>query len=158
MITPKYHIEVPTDKYYSNPCVFKVTFGKKYLIWKGKSMIQSVKNMAIIIERMFRTGVVDETSPFYNALLYIKRARVLKGYVDIIEMDERKNTDWLSLLKTEQGYLDLAKNDTNNINNNFIAYVPNHLGEQIKKDFTEWYDSTHVKVKKTRSKAKNKVK
>jgi len=43
LVTKKFHIEVPTDKYYSNMAVYKIWFGKCFFIWKGSDMTTEQK-------------------------------------------------------------------------------------------------------------------
>lgn len=126
-ITNKWPIEVPTHKYKSDPAVYKVYFGKYYLIWKGKSLFQSCEFLAEGIERYRRRNTNDETDYLYHVCNHIRRSRTQKATVEVIANDFKKpDSDAINgfkMLKLEQELLDKA-NDGYCLNNNAIAYVP----------------------------------
>lgn len=134
-ITEKYPIEVPTDKYLSTPAVFKVMFGTHYLIWKGKSLLQSCRYLAESIERYMRLKKDDETDYLYHVCNHIKRTRCISARVEVIANDfvnERTNSiNGLKMLKLEQDLLDKAdkKNDPLCLNNNEEAYIPKWISK-----------------------------
>ena len=152
-VTDKFPIEVPTHKYYSNYAVYKAWFGKYFMIWKGKSFLQSAQSLATLIERGMRNQP-DDTNFLYHVIGYIKRARVTRGYIEIIDIADLDDNDWLKFLKTEQELLTAHKNDPYCLNNNFNAYIPEWMGTEVKKQFDLWYKQRFAKRKKTTKKKK----
>lgn len=141
--TSKFRIEVPTDKFYSTPCVFKVHFGKKFLIWKGKSMLQSAEAISIQIDRHLRKGEIDETDYLYHVVTYIKRARVMQGRVE--RVGDEYHDDNLKLLQLEQKCLDEEMDNELCLNNNVQAYIPKWVGLTVESDFLKWYSKRKKK-------------
>jgi hypothetical protein len=127
-ITKKWHIEVPTHQYLSDPTVFKVWFGKSYLIWKGKSLLQSCQSLAESIERYIRQQKDDDTAYLYHVCNHIKKTRCLMATVEVVENDFIRNIkgaesiNGYGLLVAEQKLLDKAHGDPLCLNNNEIAY------------------------------------
>lgn len=130
-ITKKYHIEVPTQTYESVATVFKIYFGKHYLIWKGKSMLQACQYIAENIERYIRLQKDIETDQLYHVCNHIVKTRCIKGHVKVLENEFTKGDagtiDAYKILMAEQGYLNKAKNDPLCLNNNWQAYIPNWM-------------------------------
>lgn len=150
-ITSKFPISVPTHKYYSNFAVYKIWFGERFFIWKGKSFLQSAESISVMIDRARRLHSNDSSNFLYNVVAYINKNRVTKGLVDIVAIADFDDTDWLKYLQIEQNLLTAHKNDTKCLNNNFVAYVPQWMGSDIKKQFDEWMQSK----KKTTSRKKD---
>lgn len=142
-ITSKYKITVPTDKFYSTPCVFKVHFGKKFLIWKGKSMLQSAEALSVQIDRHLRKGEIEDTDYLYYVVTYIKRARVMEGRVERI--GNEFHNDNLKLLQLEQKYLDENMENELCLNNNIMAYIPKWVGVTVENEFKKWYEKRRKK-------------
>ena len=139
LITKGFPISVPLDEYYSCSCVYKILFGKKYFIWKGKALLQSCEGIA----KQLKTPVVTKTLPARNSYLYlviehIIKTRCLGGSVTIIDHSKEP----LELLKIEQKELDKAASDPDCLNNNEQAYVPastHFISEADKEKFLQWY-------------------
>lgn len=131
--TKKYHIEVPTHQYLSVPTLFKVYFGSKYLIWKGKSLLQSCQFIAEGIERYLRLNKNDDTDYLYYVAAHVKRTRCIKASVEVIANDYvRKDSDAIDgfkMLKEEQILLDKAAKDPDCLNNNAESYVPGWINK-----------------------------
>lgn len=129
-ITSKFHIEVPTDTYVGSPaCVYKVWFGKSYLIWKGKRLLQSAEMLAESIERYIRLDKDEPASWIYHVCNYIKRHKCTRAKIemeasDFIKPGTTEAIDGYRLLKCEQALLDEAAGDPNCLNNNEQAYIP----------------------------------
>lgn len=140
-VTPKYPIEVPTHLYYSTPCVFKLTLGKRFYIGKCKSLPQFMEGIATVIERSLRTGVNDQAGWYYHLIAYIKKNRVMRGRVERLH-DEMKDATW-ELLKMEQEQLDKNKNNTNCLNNNFDVYIPKWIEPAQVELFKKWQHDTN---------------
>lgn len=131
-ITTKFHIEVPTHQYASVPTVFKVWFGKYYLIWKGKSLLQSCEFLAEGIERYIRLKKNIDTDYLYHICNHIKRTRCIKATVEVIANDFQKEggeaVNGFKMLKLEQELLNKAK-DGYCLNNNSEAYMPGWINK-----------------------------
>lgn len=147
-ITKKYPIEVPTDQYFSTPCVYRIWFGKRYLIWKGKSLLQSVQAIAEVLERALRLGWDDDTHYFYHVWTYIKKGRITRGTLERLHDDF--TDDPMAMLKLEQEYLDAAYDDPDCLNNNTIAYVSGWMGSTVEVEFNKWLKTRKCKPKRSR--------
>lgn len=143
-ITDKWPIEVPTHKYYSNLAVYKIWFGQRFLIWKGKSFLQSAESIATLLERALRLGV-DSTNFLYHVAAYVKRARVIRATIEIVDIADFDDKDWMKYLQKEQQLLTAYKNDPDCLNNNFIAYVPEWMGSDVKVAFDKWLNESKRK-------------
>lgn len=131
--------------YIGSTTLFKVYFGKKYLIWKGKSLIQSID----LLGSGIRSGIVKDIPKehyLYHVVSHIKKARVLSGRVEILGNDYEKDSssiDGFRLLKDEQFALDIADDDVLCLNNNIQAYIPvntAYISEKDKQRFLKWYE------------------
>lgn len=125
--------------------LFKVYFGKKYLIWKGKSLTQSID----LIGSSIRSGITKELKEdnfLYHVVNHIKKTRTLSGYVEILGNDYEKDgkiVDGFRLLKDEQIALDEADGDPLCLNNNEQSYIPintAYISEKMKNRFLNWYE------------------
>lgn len=153
-VTTKWPIEVPTHQYESVPTLFKVHFGKKYLIWKGKSLLQSCQFLAEGIERYIRLLKNDDTDYLYHVCNHIKRTRCISATVEVIDNSFMRNirgaesVNGYAMLVAEQKMLDRASKDPDCLNNNEAAYVP------------QWITALHLEkfdaFMKDRSKKKKK--
>lgn len=145
-VTTKFHIEVPTNTYAGSPtCVYKVWFGKSYLIWKGKALLQSAEALAAGIERYQRMQKDNPEDWMYHVCNHIKRTRCLKAKIEVLESDFiKKDTetaiDVYKLLKSEQGYLNKAKKDPLCLNNNVQAYTSQWMDPQAVGRFLATWD------------------
>ena len=139
---------MPTHKYASVPSVFKVWFGKHYLVWKGKHLYQSCEFLAEGIERYIRLKKNDDTDYLYHVCNHIKRTRCMKGSVEVIDNDfvkeDSEAIDGVRILKVEQELLDSAT-DGFCLNNNSQAYIPQWVGATATQKFLS---STEKKAKK----------
>lgn len=128
-ITKKYHIEVPTDTYTGSPaCVYKVWFGKAYLIWKGKRLLQSADALAESIERYLRRDDNIPGSWIYHVCNYIRKTRCQRAKIEMVDCDfipagKVTAIDVYRMLKLEQSLLKEAHGDPLCLNNNEQAYI-----------------------------------
>jgi hypothetical protein len=144
-----YSIIVPTDSHPSVPTVYKVYFGKKYLIWKGKSLLQScelmAKSISANLSKVGRGDVIPPTDYLVHVIRHIKSTRCLSATVEVVEndyLDEFDSIDGLRLLKKEQSLIDAADGDPLCLNNNEQAYIPLNsiwIKEDTKQKFLNWY-------------------
>lgn len=140
---------VPTHLHKSVATVYKVFFGKKYLIWKGKHLLQSCeilsKSLSAGLSKINRGIPIPDTDYLYHVLKHIKSTRCTCGTV-VVEAndftDEFEQIDGLAVLKYEQRLLDEADGDVLCLNNNEQAYVPVGnvwLTNATKNKFLKWY-------------------
>ncbi len=146
-ITKKWPIEVPTHDYNSVASIFKVKFGTRYLLWKGKSLLQACQYIAENIERYIRNKKNDPADQLYHVINHIKRTRCIGATVEVLQNDftnsDTTTIDAYKLLMAEQEWLDLAIGDPLCLNNNDQAYVPNWMPERDKQRFLEHYSKTN---------------
>ena len=104
------------------PVVFKLYYGEKYIIHKGKYLAASIK----ILERNCgyyiaynhdKKDNVDYYEAFYN---YVKKNPNLTFRVEVIKHD----IDAFEILKTEHILLNNSIRDKNCKNNNLTPYIP----------------------------------
>ena len=145
-ITTKFHIEVPTHTYPGSPtCVYKVWFGRHYLIWKGKALLQSADALATSIERYLRNQKDDPHDWMYHVCNHVKRTRCMKAKIEVLESEFiKKDTDTVidvyKLLKTEQRYLKEARKDPLCLNNNKQAHISQWMDPQAVNRFLATWD------------------
>lgn len=141
-VTPKYPITVPTNLYYSTPCVYRINLGKagKFYIGKAMSLPQTMTQIAVQVERAIRTHNNDETGWFYHMIAYIIKNRVMTATVERLH-EEMKEATW-ELLKLEQEQLDKHKNNPNCLNNNFEVYIPKWIVPDQVDLFKKWKNDT----------------
>ncbi len=143
-VTAKYRIIVPTHQYESVPTVFKVWFGKRYFIWKGKSLLQSCQFLAESIERFIRLQKTDDTDYLYHVCSYVKKTRITQATVEVIDnsfirnIRDTESINGYAMLVMEQKLLDKAKKDPLCLNNNLEAYVSNWISSAHKLKFDEY--------------------
>jgi hypothetical protein len=139
---------VPIDEFGSLPSVYKIHFGKKYFIWKGKALKQScelvAKGISAGLSKLARNEQIPENDYLYHVLKHIKATRCTSGKVELEVNDFEDsdgNFDALKVLKVEQKLLDEATGDPLCLNNNAEAYVPQNnlwIKEPHKKAFYKW--------------------
>lgn len=144
-VTKKFPIEVPTDTYVGSPaCVYKVFFGTKYLIWKGKRLLQSAEMLAAGIERYIRLGQNDPESWICHVCKHIVATRCMRAKIEVIDSDfvpdgSVSAIDVYRMLKLEQQLLNEATGDSKCLNNNTQAYVSQWMEESRPDDVAKFY-------------------
>lgn len=136
-----------------NPCVFKVMFGRKYFIWKGKSLSQSLDFLGKSISSRIAKVALDETDFMYHVVRHIKRSKIANGVV--FAKDVYTDFDTISgnfsgfkMLQDEQSMLDASAKDPMCLNNNEQAYVPennSYINTKDKEMFLRFYEKTRKK-------------
>lgn len=115
---------VLTGDYTAQPTVYKLNFGKKYYIFKGKNLFHSVETICNDIDRFLSRGVKDDHL-LKKVVEYVKRARILFCKVDVL-----LQTDNLAhLIEFENLTLAKAKEDPDCLNWKFKAHVPKWIPE-----------------------------
>lgn len=106
------------------PCVFRLTYGGKYIIVKGKTVAGSL----FLIQKgygWFSESKVERDALYLYFYRFIKGNQGKRFSVRII----LKTSDTLALLKREQDELDKSRFDPNCLNNNIEAYIPRYNEE-----------------------------
>jgi hypothetical protein len=144
-------IEYPDESMYGKPALFKVFFGRKYLIWKGKSFYQSLEYLSYSIKQCIDKGNKDETNFMYHVAAHIIKNGIMAGlcrdkdiYTDF--GTDSKDFDGYKILVDEQKMIDDAIRSSLCLNNNVQAYVPEntaYINTQQKERFLRWYEKTH---------------
>lgn len=144
-----FELIIPAKQHLGLPTVYKIVFGTKYFIWKGKSLQQSCEIMAKSISAglsKINKGVpLEDTNYLYYVLKHIKSSRCTSGKVDVLYndfYDEFGAIDGLKVLKCEQLELDAADGDLLNLNNNEQSYIPDNniwITQPMKNKFLKWY-------------------
>ncbi len=114
------------DKIPGDAGVFKMFFGKKYFIYKGKSLHLTVSNFAKQIDRELR--LPKEDSILAKAIAYLKRYPVTSAAVEVLMTSD----DPLAVLMAEFEALQAAKEDPECLNVTFdnTAYFPQWIPQK----------------------------
>lgn len=116
----------PHDHVMFIPAVYKLHFGSKYFIWKGKTLKGSVEqNLTDIQKLLFR--IHQPTHLFAPVVLYIRKARPLKAEVEVmVETEDPK-----LLLEVESRLLLAGEHDEACLNTVFTPHIPKWLAEAL---------------------------
>ena len=150
-MTKGFRIHYPDKSGYGKPTLFKVYFGRKYLIWKGKSFYQSIEILGQSIRSCMNKGNTDDTNFMYHVVSHIMKNKIDHG--ECFEKDlysdfstPTKELNGFKLLVAEQEMIDEAISHSLCLNNNVQAYVPDntaYLSKADKERFLAWYYKTH---------------
>lgn len=113
--------------YTSEPAVYKLQFGRKYYIWKGKSFKSSVEqNLSDISGLLYKLEKkVDHI--FYPIVEHIKHYRVMECTVHLI----MQTGVAANLVKAEADILEVAIGDPECLNVHFKPHIPKWLAEEL---------------------------
>jgi|GEM_PF-1214538 len=139
----------------AKPSVFKVFFGRKYFIWKGKNLGQSIDFIGKSINARMRDGNLDKTNFMYHVANHVLKSKVMCGIckIEFVFNDYESELgiiDGYSMLKKEQEMLNESINDPYCLNNNVQAYVPDnnaYITNKDKQRFLNWYEKNISKWK-----------
>lgn len=114
-------------EYTNQPSVYKLFFGTRYFIFKGKLFPGSPEqNLSDIYKlRWARQQKIDHI--FYPVVEHIKRTRVLSCTVEIILQTD----DVHDLVEMERKLLQVCKEDPNCLNRHFEPIIPKWIAEQL---------------------------
>jgi hypothetical protein len=115
--------EIRTGRGSANePCVYRITAGRKFFIWKGKSFTQSIDQVCEDLSRKILAPPekLKQTDFFYNLVKHMKKHRVYTIVIDFLFSSET-TTEVLNFEKAE-----LAKSlvDPDCCNTNAEPYFP----------------------------------
>jgi hypothetical protein len=148
-VSKGFPITYPSSFLKSVPCVFTVRFGRKYFIWKGKSLYQSAE----MLGKSIRTRLVGNNPDdgfMFHIVNHIKRNQIVKGTIvpsEIFQFTEP--VDGFLMLKKEQELLDASREDAMCLNNNVQAYVPQnstYINGKDKTKFLRWFEKTYPEL------------
>ena len=149
-------IQYPDNTGSGNPTLFKVFFGRKYFIWKGKSFFQALELLSKSIEATITKGNLNESNFMYHVVNHILKNRIMFGVCKEQDLysdfsTPTKEVNGFKLLVAEQEMIDEAINSNLCLNNNRQAYVPDntaYINAADKQRFLRWYEKNHKSNKK----------
>ena len=141
-------IQYPDTAGYGKPTLFKVFFGRKYFIWKGKSFYQALELLGKSIESAINKGNENPSHFMYHVVNHILKNKIMFGvckeddlYTDF--STPTKELNGYKLLVSEQEMLDEAIVSSLCLNNNVQSYVPDntaYINSADKEKFLRWYE------------------
>lgn len=106
------------------PAVYKLHFGNKYFIWKGKMLRGSLEQNFADIDKMY-WRVVNPAHAFAPVISYIKKNSIRKCEVEVIIQTD----DPRLLIKAEADALITGRDDQACLNAIFEPHIPKWLAE-----------------------------
>lgn len=151
-----FKFKILNDYTQATPCVYRMNFGKKSFIWKGKSIVASLKQMNVELRRR-----VNQEKPLADGDLFARLIPHIKAYrltkVDVtILFESRKGKE---IIFYEADMLKEAEQDPDNLNCSYVPYVPtwidaDHIMPQIDPNFvSEQLPVVTEKVSKIKEKS-----
>lgn len=120
------------ESYPSTGTIYKAWFGKKYLIWKAKSLHQSVNNMAKEIDQRLRLGL-KEGDQYAKVVQYIRKGRITIFEVEAVEQSDNP----VDLLIAEHKLLKAGESDPECLNVTFFPMMPGWVTDEAKAEFQQ---------------------
>lgn len=115
---------VLTGNFTEEPTVYKLHFGKKYYIWKGKNLKHSVETVCNDIDRFIGKGVPADHL-LKKVVDYVTRGRILFCRVEVL----LQTVNLSELIDFENLSLKQSKEDPECLNIKFDAHVPKWISE-----------------------------
>lgn len=124
-------------------CVYKLTFGDRYFIFKAMNLRQSIKPLAEQLDREIRNP--KEDSMLIKVVSFLRTYPVNFASVSVIHVDD----DNIKLLMAEYNALEAAKDDHNclNMNTSNTDYFPKWVTQKEIVKFKAWVDGKTVRFK-----------
>jgi hypothetical protein len=129
--------------------IYKAWFGKRYLIWKAKSLAQSVNTMAMDLDRKLRLGIRDGDA-FEKVVAAIRRGRIGIFEVEVILASDNP----VDLLKTEYDELKKCMGDNHCLNINFYPNISSWISESAREEFEAYVEKLKADKKKQGKRAR----
>ncbi len=106
----------------NEPCVYRITAGKKFFIWKGKSFSQSIDQVCEDLSRKVQAppDKLKPTDFFYNLVKHMKKHRVYTIVIDFLFSSEVT----AEVLDFEKAELTRSLADPDCCNTNTEPYFP----------------------------------
>lgn len=121
------------ERYRSESTIYKAWFGKKYLIWKGKALQQSVEMISKDIDNRMRLGL-KENDVFENVIKHIARARVTMFVVEAVLQSDNP----VELLIREHELLKAGKEDPACLNTTHFPTFPKWIPQSAVDEFQQY--------------------
>lgn len=112
--------------YTGQPTIYKLTLGSKFLIWKGKSLRQSVDTLCRDIDRLIGRTVPDDHL-LSKAIEYVTRHRIVMCKAEALFQTD----DLAELINYERDALINSKENTDCLNVNLEPHIPKWIGEAM---------------------------
>lgn len=117
---------MPPQASTGQPALYKLHFGKKYFIWKGKTFKESVdQNMVDIYRTWSKIDTAKKDHFFYPVAAYIKRTRTYQARIELIMQTD----DVDALIQREADILQECQGDDNCLNTSFEPYRPKWIDQ-----------------------------
>lgn len=133
----------------SAPCVFKLWFGKKFLIWKAKALMQSLDQVAAEVDRGIRLGP-REGNAFAKAAEYARKGRITIFTVEIMLSSDKP----VALLRSEYLLLKKHFNSDDCLNVMPEPHIPKWIPQEDVLSFNKWKQQLNKKKKNESDKPK----
>lgn len=132
--------------YPSQMSVYKLFFGKKFLVVMCKALHQSVNQVAKEIDQRLRNGTKGPDDFYLKTVAHIRRARVTIMEVEMLCQPETE----LELLICHFKALQAAKKNDLSLNTSFEVKVPQWVPLEVTEAFNKWVSAqTKKPVKRT---------
>jgi hypothetical protein len=124
-----YELDPNLGEYTDQPAVYRLHFGGKFFVFKGKSFIKSVEQNLTDIWKLRWNQQQKVDHLFYPIVMYIKSARPQLCRVELITQTD----DPHELVQSERNMLALASRDEPDklLNTNLDPIIPKWLSEQM---------------------------
>lgn len=122
---------VITPGYSQDPVVYRIDVGKRYFIWKGKNLDQSLTWLPDDLSNKILNGA-KQNDLLYELVNYMRRFRAHELTVSVLLQTSDPN----ELIEFERLQLEQAEKDPNCLNTVFVPHVPKWLGPNENKAIT----------------------
>lgn len=110
---------------FDQPAVYKLHFGSKYFIFKGKTLKGSVEQNLRDIDKNLWSPKPGHI--FTKICEHIHKGRVMKCQVEVV----LQTTDPNLFLNTEQELLIASEMDSSCLNTKFVSHIPKWLDQEL---------------------------
>lgn len=117
----------------SKICVYKIWADDKFLIWKGKSLTQSVAGVSETIHRALSSPTPPDHL-FHKLMAQIEAKRCLFVEIDVF----RYASDPLHMLQVEHMLLEQGSTNPNCLNISFMPYIPQWIPLDSLAEYKKW--------------------
>jgi hypothetical protein len=106
------------NNYLDTPCIAKISYGKKYVIAKCKSLPATLKNIEDSLNTYLRGGKINPNGLYYFLNLYVEKHPDEEFKVEILEASD---SPYKMLIRE---HLELEAGKTALLNNQKEVYIP----------------------------------
>jgi hypothetical protein len=126
------------QRYENTSSVFKCWFGKKFFIWKGKSLLQAVNVISIELDQRIRLGL-KPNDPFEKVVKHILKSRVT--YFEVEAVVQTDNPAELLIAEYDLLKQNMANPDCLNVE--WFPIIPKWIQESAKDEFRAYVDKVN---------------